>query len=45
MRAMVLDRPKIPLVMRERPVPQPGPGEIACFRVQERRAADAADGG
>jgi alcohol dehydrogenase, propanol-preferring len=28
MRAMVLDRPKTPLVMRERPVPQPGPGEI-----------------
>jgi hypothetical protein len=45
MRAMVLDRPKILLVMRERPVPRPGLGEIACFRVQERRAADAADGG
>jgi alcohol dehydrogenase, propanol-preferring len=28
MRAMVLDRPKTPLVMRERPVPQPGQGEI-----------------
>ncbi len=28
MRAMVLDRPRIPLVMRERPVPQPGAGEI-----------------
>jgi alcohol dehydrogenase, propanol-preferring len=28
MRAMVLDRPNHPLVMRERPVPQPGPGEI-----------------
>jgi len=28
MRAMVLDRPKTPLAMRERPVPQPGPGEI-----------------
>jgi len=28
MRAMVLDRPGIPLVMRERPVPQPGRGEI-----------------
>ena len=28
MRAMVLDRPKTPLVMRERPVPQPGAGEI-----------------
>jgi alcohol dehydrogenase, propanol-preferring len=25
---MVLDRPKTPLVMRERPVPQPGQGEI-----------------
>jgi alcohol dehydrogenase, propanol-preferring len=25
---MVLDRPKTPLVMRERPVPQPGRGEI-----------------
>jgi propanol-preferring alcohol dehydrogenase len=28
MRAMVLDRPGTPLVMRERPVPQPGRGEI-----------------
>src|SRR5208282_4448287 len=28
MRAMVLDRPKTPLVLRERPVPQPAPGEI-----------------
>ncbi len=28
MRAMVLDRPKTPLVMRERPVPRPGAGEI-----------------
>jgi len=28
MRAMVLDRPGQPLVMRERPLPQPGPGEI-----------------
>jgi alcohol dehydrogenase, propanol-preferring len=28
MRAMVLDRPKTPLAMRERTVPQPGPGEI-----------------
>jgi propanol-preferring alcohol dehydrogenase len=28
MRAMVLDRPGTPLVMRERPVPQPAPGEI-----------------
>jgi alcohol dehydrogenase, propanol-preferring len=28
MRAMVLDRPGQPLVMRERPMPQPGPGEI-----------------
>jgi propanol-preferring alcohol dehydrogenase len=28
MRAMVLDRPGEPLVMRERPMPQPGPGEI-----------------
>jgi alcohol dehydrogenase, propanol-preferring len=28
MRAMVLDHPKTPLAMRERPVPQPGPGEI-----------------
>jgi alcohol dehydrogenase, propanol-preferring len=28
MHAMVLDRPKTPLAMRERPVPQPGPGEI-----------------
>jgi propanol-preferring alcohol dehydrogenase len=28
MRAMVLDRPRTPLVMRERPVPAPGPGEM-----------------
>ncbi len=28
MRAMVLDRPKTPLVLRERPVPQPAAGEI-----------------
>jgi alcohol dehydrogenase, propanol-preferring len=28
MRAMVLDRPGTPLVMRERPVPQPATGEI-----------------
>src|ERR1700677_1198735 len=28
MRAMVLDRPGQPLVMRERPIPQPGPGEL-----------------
>jgi len=28
MRAMVLERPGAPLVMRERPTPQPGPGEI-----------------
>jgi len=28
MRAMVLDRPGQPLVMRERPVPQPAAGEI-----------------
>jgi propanol-preferring alcohol dehydrogenase len=28
MRAMVLDRPRSPLVMRERPVPAPEPGEI-----------------
>jgi propanol-preferring alcohol dehydrogenase len=28
MRAMVLDRPGTPLVMRERPVPQPASGEI-----------------
>jgi alcohol dehydrogenase, propanol-preferring len=28
MRAMVLDKPGLPLVMRERPVPAPGPGEI-----------------
>jgi len=28
MRAMVLDRPKTPLVLRERPVPQPAGGEI-----------------
>ena len=28
MHAMVLDRPKIPLVLRERQIPQPGRGEI-----------------
>ncbi|HVZ54254.1 MAG TPA: zinc-dependent alcohol dehydrogenase family protein [Pseudolabrys sp.] len=28
MRAMVLERPRTPLVMRERPVPEPGPGEL-----------------
>jgi propanol-preferring alcohol dehydrogenase len=28
MRAMVLDRPGTTLVLRERPIPQPGPGEI-----------------
>ena len=28
MRAMVLDRPKTPLVLRERPIPQPAVGEI-----------------
>ena len=28
MRAMVLDRPGTALVLRERPIPQPGPGEI-----------------
>jgi propanol-preferring alcohol dehydrogenase len=28
MRAMVFERPGQPLVMRERPIPQPGPGEI-----------------
>ena len=28
MRAMVLDAPGSPLVMRDRPVPQPGAGEI-----------------
>src|ERR1700757_441137 len=28
MRAMALDRPNTPLVMRERPVPQPGAGQI-----------------
>jgi alcohol dehydrogenase, propanol-preferring len=28
MRAMVFDRPGQPLVMRERPIPRPGPGEI-----------------
>jgi propanol-preferring alcohol dehydrogenase len=28
MRAMVLDRPCMPLVMRARPVPAPGPGEL-----------------
>jgi propanol-preferring alcohol dehydrogenase len=28
MRAMVLERPGTPLVLRERPVPTPGAGEI-----------------
>jgi alcohol dehydrogenase, propanol-preferring len=28
MRAMVLEYPGVPLEMRERPIPQPGPGEI-----------------
>src|SRR5580698_1010794 len=28
MRAMMLDQPKTPLVMRERPVPQPASGEV-----------------
>lgn len=28
MQAMVLDAPRTPMVMRERPVPRPGPGEI-----------------
>ena len=28
MRAMILDRPGTPLTLRERPVPQPGEGEI-----------------
>ncbi len=28
MRAMVLDRPKTPLILRERPIPQPDGGEI-----------------
>src|SRR5262249_1723606 len=28
MRAMILDRPGLPLVMREQPVPQPAAGEI-----------------
>src|SRR5271156_4294962 len=28
MRAMVLDRPNIPLVMREQPVPEPAAGQI-----------------
>ncbi len=28
MRAMMLDQPKTPLVMRERPVPHPAQGEI-----------------
>ena len=28
MRAMVLDRPRMPLVMRERPIPDPKPSEI-----------------
>src|SRR5947209_17889492 len=28
MRAMVLEEPRTPLVMRERPIPAPAPGEI-----------------
>src|ERR1700745_4509170 len=28
MRAMVLDRPKTPLVLREQPVPQPAAGQV-----------------
>ena len=28
MRAMMLEQPRTPLVMRERPVPSPAPGEI-----------------
>src|SRR5216683_764022 len=28
MRAMVLEKPQTPLVMQERPVPRPGPGEV-----------------
>jgi hypothetical protein len=28
MHATVLDAPRTPLVMRERPLPGPGPGEI-----------------
>lgn len=28
MHAMVLERPRTPLAMRERPVPRPGPGEV-----------------
>jgi len=28
MRAMVLEKPDAPLVMRERPLPAPGPGEV-----------------
>ena len=28
MHAMVLERPGAPLVMRERPMPAPGPGEV-----------------
>jgi propanol-preferring alcohol dehydrogenase len=28
MRAMVLERPRIPLVLRERPLPQAGPGDL-----------------
>ena len=28
MRSMVLDQPGKPLVLRQRPLPQPGPGEI-----------------
>jgi alcohol dehydrogenase, propanol-preferring len=28
MHAMVLERPRTPLIMRERPVPAPGPGEV-----------------
>jgi alcohol dehydrogenase, propanol-preferring len=28
MRAMVLERPRTPLILQERPIPQPSPGEI-----------------
>src|SRR5438034_6523328 len=28
MRSMVLERPRTPLVMQERPLPRPGPGEV-----------------
>ncbi|HVI12294.1 MAG TPA: alcohol dehydrogenase catalytic domain-containing protein, partial [Pseudolabrys sp.] len=28
MRAMMLDRPRMPLVLRERPLPAPGAGQI-----------------